>query len=329
MRFLSILGLIGISLPIIWPRLLWAQTAPVQATENQGPAHVEALWTAFTEAVIVHSDPDDLSDNDGGRARAALAQHQLELSPAHVKKMIDTWPLWGSVDFISLIRREVKAGTNYPKTLVILAGVSPDEARPLVIADLSQPDSKLLYSNYDASYLFPYIAPMPLPQLDTLLRTKLAELGDDRVPIIPLIGCFGSDKLLPDVVDAFHKYGKDWNDDIRQSFYLYWLRCDPEGGAKAFEQEIQSGTKRGWGFFYMTFTDHWTDRGLPVVRWALTNNNPTLTNVAITLLEKHGEKAYPLDVPAEAREILANVRWHLTAEQKKRLEAPASAPQSK
>lgn len=321
--------------------------AAIQAPRDHGPAYIEALWAAFQDAAI-HKNPGE-KDRDGGKARTAMAAHQLEFPAKHVQQLLDAWTHWGSADFLPLIRREAGPPANNFIALIALAGLQPDEARPRIIKELGLPDSRLFQGYYPASTLLCALPPMPLPQFNSLFRAKLAEAKGDAFPIIPVIGCFGSPALLPDVVESYQKYGRDprcrWDDAILHSLFLYWLHSDPKAGAAALEQEIQSRGKEGGAFLLAVLRDPWIDDGLPVVQWALQSSNSDLVGEGVFLLEKHGSKSSIDSVIAalerfrsstddtkfssyHARRLLKSERWQYTAGQKRRLEALASASKS-
>jgi hypothetical protein len=318
--------------------------AAIAAAGDHGPATVEALWSAF-EDQAVHKNPGE-PDHDGGKARAALAAHQLELSPAHVKRLFDAWPYWGSADFLPLVRRELKSPANHLTALIALAGFKPDEARPLVIAELSNPSSPIFEGAYQASELLPGIPPMPMPQFDATFREQLDRWGERGFPTIPLINAFGSPALLPDVLRAWNAFGHDevhgasrtvkWDDQIKTCFFRYWLRCDPKAGAIALEKEIESREKEGAGFFAFVLRPGWSDDLKPIVDWALDNPETIYVNQGVYALEKRGNDgdidrvisaiertrgnvADPKFSSREAAELLKTAHWHYTDAQRKRL----------
>lgn len=318
------------------------ETAILQASGDQGPAAVEALWTVFQDTAI-YRNPGE-KDRDGGKARAAMAAHQLELSPQHVKQLLDTWRHWGSADFLPLIRREAHPPSNNLVALIALVGIQPDEARPMVIKEFESPHPRFFETGYPSSGLLCSVAPMPLYQFDALFRSKLAAEKGNAFPIIPVIGCFGSAALLPDVTASYRQYAHGtrdhWDDAILECLFLYWLRCDPQGGAKALEQEIESRGKEGYGFLSILFRQNWTDQALPVANWALENPDLQLTSQGIYLLEKHGpetsidpviailernrnNKELPGFSADNASQLLKSERWHFSDDQKKRLQALA------
>lgn len=93
--------------------------ALVAASGQSGPHQAQVLWTAF-EQTEPHG-AERMPDPDGGVARAALAKHQLELSPDEIVELFNNWTYWGSADFLPLVRREATASNPDPFALVILA----------------------------------------------------------------------------------------------------------------------------------------------------------------------------------------------------------------
>jgi hypothetical protein len=328
--------------------------AAIAATDNQGSAKIEALWSAFEEQAI-HKNPGE-PDGDGGHARAAIAAHQLELSADHVKRLLDAWEYWGSADFLPLVRREAAPPHNNLIALIALAGLRPDEARPRIIEDFKKSEPRFFERSYPSSTLLCVIPPMPLPQFDSLFRAKLEEEKGDAFPIIPVIGCFGSPALLPDVVKAYNQYGQDvvegssrtehWDSAIKQCLFRYWLRSDPKGGAAALEQAIISRGKDGAGLLSSVLQYPWMNEGFPVVKWALDNSDAGLVGEGVYFTEQHGDEssidtvisalermrdnaAYPDFSSREAAYLLKSTHWHYSDPQRKRLDALASASRTK
>ncbi len=292
------------------------------------------LWMAFEESRGKNrGDPD----SDGGKARAALAAHQLKLPANHVKELMDNWDKWGSSDFLPLVRREAGPPTNNINALIALVGIKPDEARPRIIEEFQRPNSRFWEDNYPASTFLPSVQPMPLPQFDSLFRSKLREGKLPASIIISVIGCFGSPVLLPDVLDFYRKNGSTWNDTIKAGLFLYWLRCDPKSAIPALEQEIQTHANGdGWDLLGPFNYLPWTDDELPIALWALKGSDPNLAYGGIVLVLAHGdemsldpaistlERLGPgSDTTHYVRQFLKSTRWHYTDEQRKRLETLA------
>jgi hypothetical protein len=320
--------------------------AAIEASGKKGPSAVEALWSAFEEQAI-HKNPGE-PDRDGGKARREVAAHQLELSSDHVKRLLETWAYWGSGDFLPLVRREAAPPANNLTALIALAGLKPQKARAMIIADLSQPEPRLLEGHYAASTLLPSIQPMPLPQFDELFRHRFVFTNADHI-MVPVISCFGSAALLPDMVKEYngmlHSNSNQtllWDDGVRACFFHYWFRCDPKAACLGLEQEVQSRPQDGAGFLSIMLQKGWTDDALPVIRWAIQSSDLNLVGAGISLLTKHGDDsnidlvitslermngkvANPNYASEEAGRILQTSRWHYNDVQRARLVALAGS----
>jgi len=317
-------------------------TAMLQATAGQVPAHIEALWTAF-EVIARLKMPGD-EDSDGGIARAAVIAHQLELSDKAINKLLANWPAYGIDGFLPLVRREAKSRRDNPNALIALCKLSPDEARPLVLAEMVRPGSLFFNPPYQAASKLASIPPMPLPELDSFFRPKLLSAKDNGGLMIPIICAFGSANLLPEVLAFSHDHDTQWGNERSSDFHLYWLRCDPKDGATAFGQFVaQSGGSSLNFFLGPDLLASWTDRALPAVRSVVSSADVQSALMAFLLLERHGddtdvdpmiaslerlgshENFAALAFPAKyALQLLKSKRWHFTDEQRKRLEALAS-----
>ncbi len=303
--------------------------AMLQVAGENGPEKVEALWTAFKGEI---GDP---KDTDGGEARAALAPHQLELPQKHVDELMRCFQTWGSPDFLPLVRRE-SAGSS-PYGLLALAQLKPAEARAGILEGLQDPNSKFFDPFYMFSWVLPNIRPVPMPELDNVFQAKLKE-GKDTSIVVQLIGCFGSAALLPETIAAYKKEGANWDPGSTAAFYFYWLRCDPQAGAKAFEEDIHSHGKAAPSFYVQCLDGPvWNDNALPVVRWAVTSPDVGPYN-SVNRLVEHGNEA-DLELVVSSLEKSADKKpramyaarflksnRHFTADQEKRLMTLANDP---
>lgn len=333
--------------------------AALMASEGKGPAYVEALWTAFEVAYDLNHVFLYDTELDRGKARTALVQHQLELPRGHVMHLLSFWREWGGVDFLPLIRREALSPINNPTALIALAELRPEEARPLIIKDLSSPDSKLFaddyyyneqvqwhFSNWGALDLMGTIPPMPLPQFDSLFRKKLAE----KKRVIEVIRCFGSPALLPDVRKSYFENNIEYDCPYRMGgidgekcLFSYWLRNDFKTAAPILEKRLGDRSVP-WTIFRELdkFTNPWTADYLPFVKSLLQSKYPVLVFQAIDILEKrdnessinsviqaleklraYRDEMYSAQRTAEG--LLLRKRWHYTEEQKRRLESLATS----
>lgn len=307
-----------------------------------GPIYIEDLWIAFKEMVLFKFNSFS-PDLDGGAARCALVEHQLELPPEHVKELLDWWDQVGSADFLPLVRREAaQVPCQHVMALLALAELKPDEARPKIIEDLKCPDSNfLLLSIYAGAPVLEKMAPMPLKELDSAFRAKLSKAKDSPDTLMAYIRCFGSDSLLPDVVKGYQTHGRDWSWETKKYFFAYWMRCDPKNATAEMGKKIQSGGS-GTYIFPQPDTSYRAEDYLPLAGYVLQCADSDLMQCGIRFLERHGKESEidsaiqavgRLQTSPEGKELkgvtaadlLKSKRWHYTAEQRKRLEAFAAA----
>jgi hypothetical protein len=319
--------------------------AMVQSTGNEkGTAHAEALWTAFEEVASSRGMPDERFP-DGGAAQRAVAEHQLELSDATVKRLLTSWTSYGGPEFLPVVRREVAKRSENPNALIALCTIKPDEARPLVLAEMVRPDSNFFKGSYVPVTLLS-VSPMPLPELDDFFRTKLTDPNQPPGQILSLVACFGSTALLPPVLDLNRHHGAayPWGPDAWVPLYFYWMRCDAPAAIADFEPFFKSNPENCWAFLNNAFIfDHGSDTALPLLHVVLKSDNASLASGAIDRLLQRGsdadiepmleamerlqkDKTYGKWLRTDAQTILASDRWHLTSNQKKRLEALAATP---
>jgi hypothetical protein len=330
-------------------------TALVTASGHSGPSQARVLWTAF-EMTASHGSPR-MPDPDGGAARAAIAKHQLELSPEEVHQLFMNWTYWSSDDFLPLVRREATASDADPAALLILADADPAAARPLVLKEFNSggnpsflvDDSTFPPANRNFNYppadLFLAVKPMPLPEVDSMLRTILANSHDKLGPVLPVIRVFGSPNLLPDVLAAFHQYSKNWNEEWAKFLLSYAFRTDPKQATEAFEHEIETQNASGELLINQLF-NVWNDKAQPFVLWALQQSDPKLVLAAVTDLQFHGDattidpmigalerlgtsKESVQQVADFARWLLKEHRTPYSDAQKKRLDALAGLAPAK
>ena len=306
--------------------------AMLQGTPANGTARAEALWTSFQEMWSKQGLPADL-DPDGGAARRALAEHQLDLSASTVHTLFVYWNGWGSADFLPLVRREVKAGRNEPYAFIALATLSPDEARPKILAQMLGTDGDFFNGASPLS-----ISPMPMPELDEIFRQRIANRDDLPEYLAPAICIFGSVHILPEVLDYHQNHGTQypWGSQEEASIYLYWIRCDPEAASANFKKRIQPADDGAWAALGQTLQREWNGTALPLVRIALKDGDAGVAGDAFELLVLRGESAdtdpmiaalerqatAKIPVPGvtdHARSFLANSRWQFTDDQRKRL----------
>jgi hypothetical protein len=314
--------------------------AMVQSTGNEGgSAHAEALWTAFENVASSRGMPDEKFP-DGGAAQRAVAEHQLELSDATVKRLLTYWTSYGGPEFLPVVRREVAKRGENPNALIALCTIKPDEARPLVLAEMVRADSNFFKGSYVPATLLS-VSPMPLPELDDFFRAKLTAPNQPPGQILSLIAAFGSTALLPPVLDLYRHHGAayPWGSDAWVPLYFYWVRCDAAAAIADFEPFFKSNPENCWAFLNDAFIfDHGSDAALPLLHVVLQSDNASLASGAIDRLLQRGsdadiepmleamerlqkDKTYGKWLRKDARTILANDHWHPTSDQKTRLQA--------
>jgi len=317
----------------------------VLATGTQGQAHAEALWTAYEEESSSRGMPDE-KQPDGGAARRAVAEHQLELSDATVKSLIASWAFYGSDDFLPVVRREAAKRGNDPNALIPLCTLKPEEARPLVLAEMIRPDSNFFKGSYAPMELLS-VPPMPLPGLDNFFRSKITDPDESPGQVFPLLACFGSANLLPAALNLLQHPNPGYppKADYRIAFYFYWMRCDPEAAKADFTQVFKSNPQDYWAFLNNAFIGRGSDVALPLLLIVLKSDDASMASSAMDRLLQRGgdgdidpmltamerlqnDKEYGKWLRKDASIMLSDSRWHPTAVQKKRLEALASTPKA-
>ncbi len=314
-------------------------SAMVQSTKKDSPEHLAALWTAFEGVMSSRGMPDE-PDPDGGVARKAVAEHQLELPAANVKRMLGAWSFFGggTKAFLPVVQQEVAARTD-ANAILALCSMAPEEARPLVIEEMKRSDSVFFKGSY-ATERLAEIPPMPLPELDDFFKAKLSDSNISLNQIVCLASVFGSEKLLPDLLALKQKPtpGYSWNANETISLYFYRMRFDSQAATADFKNDLQTGGENFRGAFGMRLRlVGWSDAALPLVRVALQSDDPDMVEVAWEMLLKHGaetdldaiiavlkkgaQKKESSQVGRDAAKgLLGNTRWHLTPEQKNELE---------
>ena len=317
-------------------------TALVAASGQGGPNQVHVLWTAF-EMTASHGSTR-MPDSDGGAARAAVAKHQLELSPDEIHELFNNWTYWSGADFLPLVRREATASDPNPSAILILADYDPAAARPLALQEFNRAPPRFFPPDFpDPAYppvdLFMAVKPLPLPEIDSTLRILLANSHGTLGPLLPAICVFGSPNLLPDVLAAFHQYSKNWNEEWAKMLLLYAFRADPKLATDAFEHEIETRNASGELLINQLY-NVWNDKAQPFVVWALQQSDPKMVFAAITDLQSHGDatavdpmidalerlgtsKESVQNVADTARWLLREPRAPYSEAQKKRLDALA------
>jgi|GEM_PF-5765110 len=327
--------------------------AAFAASGSKGPAYIEALWTAFHKAAYGTCGKGDY---DGGIARREMTKHQLELPEKTVWLLFMGWEHLGGEEFLPIIYREIQRpeSKNYIWALWAFIRERREEAIPALRAELSNPDSKLLRSDgYPGGDMCKF-DPMPLPEFDSLFRTKLIELKQDSVSIMSLIACFGSPDLLLDVIETYKKYGipteYGWDFGVKEYVYRYWFRHDPSGATEALIEELPEGYFNiEPGEFLLNISEPWQEAILPVAKGILNCGDMGIIPQAIEILEKHGDDScidlviHALEdlqkseddnwmlslIPGIVGDLLKSERWSYSKEQRYRLESLISTGMSR
>jgi hypothetical protein len=275
-----------------------------KASGGEGPVLVGALWTTFQQK------PQDPA------VRAALVQHQLELSADERKELIFKWQseVWadaqlqdpaviesmkqfrqGGPDLLPVLLKAATAPDYDPYALAILCKVGPDQARPLVIEDIKRDHSLYLtkpHTHFSVPDGLDALPDQPIPELTETFRQKLAEKDIDASLLLPLIDRYGTVDLLPDVVRFYKPKAGNWECAVENACLRFWIRCDPPAGMASLEYSLQS-RKETRCYAYLlekVFKDRWNDLAQPVVVKALDDPNPDVVLSAIKTLEGQGNQ---------------------------------------
>ena len=312
--------------------------AALSASGGKGPAYIQALLTKFQE------------NNRDPAARAALVQHQLELSVEQAISLLEGWDNLGGEDFLPLARKMAGAPTFSVAALGALVKSKPDEARALLIADASRPKSGF-FSSSNGSFGMGrlHLPPAPIPELDSVLRGRLAI--NVNAETLFYLDELGSVALLPDAIAVYQAHEGKWACEIERRFLQYWLRCDPKGGLEALTRALQARESTGCfrTVLEQVLGERWTPGAMPLVVQSLDDPDEEVVLSAVRVLEIHADSSYidkslsalerlqaasaagaatPVAMfrgrPASiARQLLVSKNWHYTPEQQKRLQAIA------
>ncbi len=168
---------------------------------------------------------------------AALIAHQQELSSDQVQALLFDSCINHNRNFLPLLRREVAAPRYNPQALALFSDMLPEEARPIVIADLLR-DDRL----YQKGTRYPYTPPdfylrlpdRPIPELTNYFREQLEfPVKDKYEDLFPLIDRYGTPDLLPAVLKIFRPRMGIWLSRNTQACLRFWIRCHPSEGLTA------------------------------------------------------------------------------------------------
>ncbi len=256
--------------------------AALKASGGKGDAYIQVLLTKFQQN---SRDP---------AVRADLVQHQLELSDKQADDLLEGWDYLGGDDFLPLARKMAGPPTYSLPALMALVKSQPDEARAVMAADAKWPKSNI-FTNHRGSFQYDrvHLAAAPLPELDSILRQKLAT-GIDLESTLFYIDEFGTPALLPDVIARYQPHEGRWACEPLKFVLRYWLRCDPKAGVEALSRALQARAETGC---YKTvlegvLTDRWNDAALPMLSQALNDPDNEVALSAVKVLALHADSTY-------------------------------------
>jgi len=207
--------------------------AALKASGGKGEGYIEVLMTKFQQ------------NNRDPTIRADLVQHQLELSDKQAEGLLSSWDYVGGEEFLPLARKMAAAPAYNMAALKALAKSKPDEAQALLVADAKLPKSNYFTHRYGSISMHRLqIMPTPIPELDAVLREKLASGVEVDVTLF-YIDEYGTADLLPDVAQLYQKHEGKWACEVQKFALQYLMRCDPKGGAEALSRAVQSRASTG------------------------------------------------------------------------------------
>ena len=295
----------------------------------------EALLTSLLTLLSANPEDQDL--------RKMLLANMDKMTETQIRFIIRLWDKKiGGEDFLPILRMAATEPRWSPAALGLLARIAPDEARPLIIEDISREKPRYV----GLSHWLKPLTELPdrqLPELDHVLHSKLIGKDPDLFIVIQLIDRYATTNLLADVVAIYSTKEGRWACDIQNSALRYWIRSDPEEGVKALGRALQLREKTGC--YRNTLSDvlleQWTTNALPLVHASLEDNEPEVVVAAVKVLEKHadsnevttvldtigrisrmkvGELEKERQVDSLAHILLDSKRWSLTYEQLERLD---------
>jgi len=237
--------------------------AGLKATGGIGPAYVQSLWTQYKSNLL---DPKaatyraalaahqlELSQENKDEVLRSWffeLRENRRIHPPGYSPTPDWVPRLGGEDFLPLVREAL--ATALPATsssptkeekraryerqqiknfaLIILANVKPDEARPLIVKDIESEDSSLISGSFPLwgdSDIVPTLPVVPMPELDSALRERLAAPNPYLVPLMGVIDRYGSPNLVPDVLRVYTPEEGRRDSTVRDALIRYLQRSDP------------------------------------------------------------------------------------------------------
>ncbi len=252
-------------------------TAAKQASDPEAVA--SACWADF------QNHPNDPA------ASAALVQHQLDL-PANERFQLINQGV-SSRDFLPILRKAAGPPEYNPYALGNLAGLAPDEARPLIIADIKRDQSRYLNkprTHFPTPLGLNALPEKPIPELTETFRRKMQDKNLDPDLLLPLVDRYGTDDLFTDVKRLYLPQLGKWPCDTEAACLRFWIRHDPTGGMKALQASLLSRkeTRCYTMLLENVFEDQWSDLAQPFIVSNLKDEDPDFIMSAIKILERRG-----------------------------------------
>jgi hypothetical protein len=287
---------------------------------------------------------------------AALIAHQSEFNSKQARTIFWDANIKDKRGFLPLIRREVAAPNYDADALALLSELAPDEARPLIIADLLRERplfrQRKTYLNF-YPYCYLHLPDRPIPELTAYFHQQLQHVDEKfDYNILQLVDRYGTPDLLPDVLRIYEPHAGTWACKIEESCLRFWIRWDRPAGLAALASSRKS---RATGCYLSLLddvvNDRWDMEIQALVLKDLDDSDADIAASAIYVLERRGDASVAEPVVSTylrlaalapkdpqiskamaarwtnpssgARILIENQRWQLTDEQKHRLEAIA------
>lgn len=338
------------------------------ALEAQATVPGDTRWKSDSDKIAAYFQEEAMQSHMGSMmfaflgqnssVLAALIAHQLEFDSSHAQTIFRDGIIRDKRAFLPLIRREVNAPDYNPDALALLSELEPEEARPLIVADIQR--SKPLFQHQKAYYfnLFPFcylhLPDQAIPELTPYFHEQLQHPGENLdYKILRLVDRYGTRDLLPDVLRIYQPYAGKGVYVLEIPCLRFWIRCDRPKGLEAL---ISSQKSRNTGWYRSLLIEvsdgRWDKDMQNLALTNLTDPDPEIAAIAISLLERSGDKSVGEAVASTyielvraashdknvadaiascwtnpssgARILMDNKRFQLSDEQKRSLSAIAS-----
>ncbi|MEZ0295242.1 MAG: hypothetical protein ACAI35_02170 [Candidatus Methylacidiphilales bacterium] len=277
-------------------RVKWQKTYAAAAAKASKELNEIALkasggeGAAFIEILI----SDYERNREDPAARRELGRFQLKLNKTQVERLLRSSNL--SDDFLPLMRREAAAAN--PLALHALMRSQPAEVRALLLEDAKLEKSRFFAAPLGESEmgrLKTHTGRTSAPELDKALHQKLVSGGASSTGSYPAgtffyLECFGSDKLLPEVIERYRASTTSETSRAVPEFMRFWMRYDLQGALKEMDAALQIRTPEN-SYHQASLHDvldvAWNDGAIPLLTKALANKDPLVVISAVELLCKH------------------------------------------